>query len=107
MSEPLLRVVNHHSASCGDPPIVNDDDRSLYIGYFENPFGEQWIFTFDRNTHKAELRGGDVGWDRVYEVTGGRVPGLILGPEELAWLQACWRAAVRLIDYGRAGGTLP
>ncbi len=22
MSEPLLRIQNHHAASCGDPPIV-------------------------------------------------------------------------------------
>ena len=60
MSESLLRIRNNHSVECGDPPIVNGDDADLYIGYFENMFGEQWIFTYHRKSHKAELRGGDV-----------------------------------------------
>jgi len=94
MSEPLLRIRNHHVAGCGDPPIISGDDPNLYIGYFENPYGEQWIFTYHRKTHTAELRGGDVGWNTVNTVVDGKVPGLILGSEEATWLQACWRAAV-------------
>jgi len=93
MSEPLLRIRNHHSPACGDPPTVNGDDPAVYLGYFENPHGEQWIFTYHRGTGKAELRGGDVGWDSAHEVRDGSVPGLVLGKEESAWLQACWRAA--------------
>src|SRR3990167_7976192 len=31
-----------------------------YIGYFANRSGEQWIFTRDRATDAASLRGGDV-----------------------------------------------
>jgi hypothetical protein len=93
MSEPILRIRNHHSAVCGDPPIVNGDDPALYIGYFENPHGEQWIFTYHRKTGSAELRGGDTGWNTVHEVEDGSVRGLTLGREESAWLQACWRAA--------------
>jgi len=53
MSEPLLKIRNHHSASCGDPPIVGDELSECYIGYFENRFGEQWIFTHDRVTGQA------------------------------------------------------
>ena len=94
MSEPLLRIRNHHAGACGDPPIVNSDDPALYIGYFENPHGEQWIFTCDRKTGKAELRGGDTGWNTVHIVKDGLVHGLNLGHEESAWLQACWRAGV-------------
>jgi hypothetical protein len=86
MSEPLLRIRNHHAATCGDPPIVNGDDERVYIGYFENPYGEQWIFTFDKTTHRAELRGGDVGWNRINIVEAGQVHGLILGAKEAAWL---------------------
>jgi hypothetical protein len=100
MSEPFLRVRNHHSPSCGDPPTVNDDDRNLYIGYFENPYGEQWVFTYHRESGKAELRGGDVEWGRVYEVKDGSVPGLIFGREELAWLQACWLATHPRLRHG-------
>jgi hypothetical protein len=93
MSEPLLRVHNHHAAGCGDPPIVDGDDPNIYIGYYENPFGEQWIFTYHRKTRKSDLRGGDVGWNTVHAVVDGKVAGLILGKEEAIWLQACWRAA--------------
>ena len=92
MSDPLLKIRNHHSASCGDPPIIECDADSFYIGYFENPFGEQWIFIKDRNTGEATLRGGDVGWNTVMQVIDGRVADLILGKAEQLWLQACWLA---------------
>ena len=93
MSEPLLRIPNHHTAACGDPPIVNGDDPAVYVGYFENPFGEQWIFTYNRKTRTAELRGGDAGWNTAVTVENGRVEGVIFGQVELLWLLACWRAA--------------
>lgn len=93
MSGSLLQIRNHHSVACGDPPIINSDDRNVYLGYFENAFGEQWVFSFDRATGKAELRGGDIGWNTVHEVCDGEVGELMLGREEAAWLQACWRVA--------------
>lgn len=93
MSEPLLQIRNHHAAASGDPPIVSSDDPNVYIGYFQNAFGEQWVFTFDRATGQAELRGGDIGWNTVHDVKGGTPGNLILRREELAWLQACWSAA--------------
>ena len=65
----------------------------LYIGYFANRYGEQWIFTFDRATGGASLRGGGVDGKTAHVVRDGRVDGLILSPEEAAWLQACWSAA--------------
>ena len=93
VSDPLLQIRNHHSLACSDPPIVNGDDQNVYLGYFENAFGEQWVFSFDRATGKAELRGGDIGWNTVHEVRDGEVGALVLGPAEAAWLQACWKAA--------------
>jgi len=93
LSDPLLQIRNHHSVACGDLPIINGDDPNVYLGYFENAFGEQWVFSFDRATRKAELRGGDIGWNTVHEVCDGKVGELVLGREELAWLQACWKAA--------------
>lgn len=93
MSEPLLRIRNHHAAACGDPPIVSSDDPNLYIGYFENLHGEQWVFTYNRSTKQGELRGGDAGWNTRKEVTDGIVPGLALNAEESLWLEACWQAA--------------
>ena len=93
MSDPLLTISNHHIAQSGDPPIVTNDDAEKYIGYFENCHGEQWIFTFDRDTKEAELRGGDIGWNDRHEVREGKVEGLVLDSEELRWLRACWVAA--------------
>ncbi|MFN0053030.1 MAG: hypothetical protein ACKV0T_12665 [Planctomycetales bacterium] len=93
MSEPILRIHNNHTPQCGDPPVISGDDPSVYIGYFENPFGEQWIFTYNHETRKAELRGGDVGWDTVLSVVNGTVEGIIFGKAELLWLLACWKAA--------------
>jgi hypothetical protein len=52
-------------------------------------------FTFNRQTKKAELRGGDIGWNEVHEVHGGRAPGLVLSADEQQWLQACWAAATK------------
>ena len=88
MSDPLLQIRNQHTVACGDPPIINGDDPNVYIGYFENAFGEQWVFCFDRTTGKAELRGGDIGWNTVHEVREGEVGALVLSREEAVWLQA-------------------
>lgn len=95
MSEPLLRIRNRHAPGCGDPPIVDGDDPDIYVGYFENPFGEQWVFTYYRKTKLAQLRGGDAGWNTPLEVTDGAVSELVLGREESIWLAACWSAATR------------
>lgn len=92
MSDPLLTIRNHHSAACGDPPIVNEDASSTYIGYFENQHGEQWIFTCNRTTGEAELRGGDTGWNKPRSVIDGKVDGLILNREEQLWLASCLAA---------------
>lgn len=62
----------------------------MYVGYFENRYGEQWIFTYDRRSRTARLRGGDAHWTHV--VLEGEVEGLILGAEESTWLRACWKA---------------
>jgi hypothetical protein len=89
----MLTIYNHHAAACGIPPAFSNAGADLYIGYFANRYGEQWIFTFDHGTREATLRGGDVDWGRAHPVHDGRVDGLILAPEEVAWLQACWSAA--------------
>ena len=94
MSDPLLRIRNRHSAACNDPPFINNDDSRLYIGYFENSCGEQWVFTFNEESRTAELRGGDIGWNEVHLVIHGRAVGLSLNGEEATWLEACWRAAM-------------
>ena len=95
MSDPLLTISNHHTPNCGDPPIVDDRNPDLYVGYFANAFGEQWIFIHDRKSRTSELRGGEVGWNTPFRVENGSAEGLDLSGPEAAWLQACWSAAVQ------------
>lgn len=95
MSELILKIHNHHTPACGEPPMVEGEAGNCYIGYFENSFGEQWIFTFDRESGIATLRGGDVGWDRSFDVSDGNTGNLILGKEERLWLQACLAASCK------------
>lgn len=92
MSAPLLQITNHHTPACGNPPIVDGNANNTYIGYFENAFGEQWVFTRDRSSGVAILRGGDVGWNEQFDVTNGHAD-LVLNPEERLWLQACLSAS--------------
>jgi hypothetical protein len=95
MSKPLLTIPNHHTDDCGDPPHIVDDDPDVYIGYFANPYGEQWVFLYNRTSRQASLRGGDAGWDEVHEVRDGVAAGLILSRDEALWLAACWSAATQ------------
>ena len=89
--EPLFQATNNHIADCGQPPQFNSDGPE-YIGYYANAFGEQWLFAYNRETKHSVLRGGDVGWDKEYEVQDGTVPELVLGKGEQLWLKACWSA---------------
>src|SRR3954447_23875126 len=55
---------NIHDVRCGSPPrLRNTDSPALYHGYFENRYGEQFVFTFDRATGTGTVAGGDLGWD--------------------------------------------
>ena len=63
---------NHHDLRCGPPPrLRNTDDLGLYYGYFENRYGEQFVFTFDRATGTGTVSGGDLGWDDPKVFTRG------------------------------------
>lgn len=93
MSAPLLTIRNHHTAGCGDPPIIDGTVHDQYVGYFENRFGEQWIFTRDRTTGAATLCGGDIGWNTTLDVTEGAAQQVVLGECESLWLQSCLDAS--------------
>ena len=55
---------NNHDPRCGRPPrLRNTDDPGLYYGYFENRYGEQFVFRFDRATGTGTVWGGDLDWD--------------------------------------------
>ncbi len=90
---PLLQVGNHHSPASGTPPHIADLSPSQCLGYFENTYGQQAIFVYDRDSRKAVLYLGDAGWQTPHAVVAGGVPELLLSETELGWLRACWRAA--------------
>ncbi len=90
--ERLLEIDNVHVADCGPPPVV--DATGKYVGYFQNEYGEQWVFIGDRKTGEAVIYGGDVGWQSQYKASGSKpFPGdLILSREEKEWIIACFVA---------------
>ena len=89
---PILQISNHHTASCGTPPRI-EERAGQYLGYFENEYGEQMIFVFDWRSGTGRLYAGDAGWETPYEVVDGVAKELILTPEERLCLWACWEAA--------------
>jgi hypothetical protein len=56
----ILQIANHHALACGTPPRI-EEQRGQYLGYFENEFGEQMIFVFDRSSGTGRLYAGDAG----------------------------------------------
>lgn len=90
---PLIRVRNHHTSACGPPPHIDDLHPSQYLGYFENQYGEQAVFVYDRDSSSAIVYLGDAGWETRHPVIEGAVPDLILSETERLWLRACWQAA--------------
>lgn len=92
MKEMVFRAKNVHVSGCGDPPDYTADEKH-YSAYFENEYGEQWVFSFDRASKRGTLRGGDLGWGESVPVVGGAPGTTILSPAEGLWLAACWMAA--------------
>jgi hypothetical protein len=67
MIEPFLTVKNAHYRSCGKPPQV-EAGRVGYTGYFENPYGEQWVLRWLPTEESVYLYGGDIGWDHPQNI---------------------------------------
>ena len=62
-SKPIFTAYNNHGADSQPPPFFTNRDRALqYCGYFENRYGEQFVFVFDREKQQGTLWGGDCGW---------------------------------------------
>jgi hypothetical protein len=76
-------------------PRIDDADLNQYVGYFENGYGEQAVFVFDRSARSGKLYLGDAGWQRSHVVIDGIAADLVLNEPELLWLRACWLAASR------------
>ncbi len=87
----FLSVGNRHAAAA--PAIEERPGR--YLGYFENKFGEQFVFVHEDGELDATVFGGDVDWEprRVRDAGGlPDVEDVVLNEEERAFLTACWIA---------------
>lgn len=94
----LLQIDNVHVNDCGPPPAFDASDS--YLSYYENRYGEQWVFVGDRATGKAKIYGGDCGWEQVYEITlDDPCPRVTLNQGEIAWIVACLLAMSRHHRY--------
>lgn len=81
----IFAAHNNHDPRCGLPPHVrNTDNPEMYHGYFENRYGEQFIFTFDRATQIGTVSGGDLGWDDPKELTLGLLNEILRGTRKIA-----------------------
>ena len=89
----LFSVSNKHVADCGKPPHIDGDIPGSYYGYFEDAYGEQAVFVFDRQARIGTLWMGDNGWETPVSVIEGVTQGLVLDKAEAMWLKACWLAA--------------
>lgn len=94
LHEPLFAMRNHHYETCGKPPFITDEGNpGKQFAYFENDLGEQLIFVYNARQKQGTLYHSDCGWDEVYHVVDGAVPGLVLSDVEKLWLITCWCAA--------------
>jgi hypothetical protein len=76
---------NNHDERCGAPPrLRNTDNPGLYYGYFENRYGEQFVFTFDRVTRTGTVSGGDLGWGEPRPFTLGQLEEAVRDTQRVA-----------------------
>ena len=76
---------NNHDPRWGPPPrLRNTAAPGLYYGYFENRYGEQFVFTFDRATGSDTVAGGDLGWDEPKSFTVGLLDEALRSTQRLA-----------------------
>jgi hypothetical protein len=100
---------NHHDERCGRPPrLRNTDNVGLYYGYFENRYGEQFVFTFDRATGTGMVSGGDLGWGDPKPFTLGLLDEALRSTQDLAALVtgSDARSKLPVIDAALALGRL-
>ena len=81
----VFAAYNTHHERCGAPPrLRSTDNPGLYSGYFENRYGEQFVFTFDRATGAGTVSGGDLGWGEPKEFTRGLLDKALRRTQDLA-----------------------
>jgi hypothetical protein len=89
----IFAAHNTHDERCGPPPrLQNTDNPGLYHGYFENRYGEQFVFTFDRATGTGTISDGDLGWGDPRSFTLGLLDEVVRDTR---------RVAAQVVEQGR------
>jgi hypothetical protein len=89
---------NNHDPRCGRAPrVCNTDNSGLYHGYFENRYGEQFVFMFDRAAGTGTVAGGDLGWEDSKSFTLGLLDEALRDTRKAA-------AQVAGLEYSEASG---
>jgi len=101
----LFQISNHQSEDCGDPPQLPDDlDTGPYWrSYFENKYGEQWLFLYNEETKEAAIHSGDCGWKHKLGVK--RVPAKVLYASSMGPLEGQFVLAGKTITSVILGQT--
>ena len=94
----LFKVNNKHTEKSGKSPQFDGNKVGGYHGYFQNEYGDQFVFVYDYTSRKGMLWSGDAGWDEPYHVVDGNAPNLIMGANEVLWLQVCWKTATANLE---------
>jgi hypothetical protein len=81
----VFAAYNVHTQHCGAPPRLRTTaNPGLYHGYFENRYGEQFVFTFDRATRTGTVSGGDLGWGNPQSFTLALLDAVLRSTREMA-----------------------
>ena len=81
----VFAAYNRHHECCGAPPCLrNAGQPGQYHGYFENCFGEQFVFIFDRETGAGTVWGGDLDWGNPRAFTRGLLAKALRSTQTLA-----------------------
>jgi hypothetical protein len=81
----VFAAYNMHSENCGPPPgRRNPANPSLYYGYYENRYGEQFVFTYDPAGQAGTIEGGDLEWGNTKTFTLGLLKQALHATQALA-----------------------
>jgi hypothetical protein len=100
---------NNYDERCGRPPrLRNTDNVGLYYGYFENRYGGQFVFTFDRATGTGTVSVRDLGWGEPRTFTLGPLDVALRSTRDLAAqvIGSDARSKLPVIDAALALGRL-